>query len=207
MFSILQCFMLRCNIPLLSSLRGVTVGSVIIGDEILKGYIQETNSTYLAKKLFTVGCKLEQIAILPDDGKVISECVRDFSKKFDIVVTSGGIGPTHDDITFESIALAFEEDCFVHPDLYNLVKQFFGAIKPASPHMKLCTVPKSTKLIYEGANGKTFKYPVVCVNNVYILPGIPQLFERTISNLVGLWAPRNRDRYKKYLFFLFNLVN
>ena len=116
---------------------------------------------------------------MPDDEKTIADCVADFSSKFDVVVTSGGIGPTHDDITFQSVARAFDEECFVHPDLLKLVTNFFGS-NPEGPHLKLCTVPKSTELVLNGANGKSFKYPVVRVKNVYVLPGIPQFW---IQNL------------------------
>lgn len=195
--------MLRSNLT--RSVRTVTVGNVIIGDEILKGYIKETNSSYLAKKLFPSGIKLERVIVLPDDEQAIADCVADFSTRFDIVITSGGIGPTHDDITFQSVARAFGEECIVHPELFKVVNEYFGTVTPESPHMKLCTVPQSTKLVYDGCNGKKFKYPVVSVNNVYILPGIPQLFERTINNLVGFWASRkwDNDSSKPNLYFKF----
>ena len=87
----------------------LTVGNIIIGDEILKGYVKETNSNFLAKQCFPKGLKLERILVLPDEEEIIAKSVAEFSKKYDYVVTSGGIGPTHDDITFDSVAKAFNE--------------------------------------------------------------------------------------------------
>ena len=129
----------------------------------------------------------EQVAILPDDKSVISSYVRDFSERYDYVITSGGIGPTHDDITFESVGAAFDQEVFVHPVMEGYVTKFFGKCDPNAPQMKLCTVPKNTKLIETTASGKPFRYPVVTVENVIVLPGIPQLFERSINNLIGYW--------------------
>ena len=89
--------------------KPLTVGNIIIGDEILKGYVKETNSHFLAKQLFPKGIQLERILILPDEEEIIAKSVAEFSEKYDFVVTSGGIGPTHDDITFDSVAKAFNE--------------------------------------------------------------------------------------------------
>ena len=154
-----------------------------------QGYVQDTNTAFLASTLFKNGIKLSQIAVLPDDKNLIAEQVALFSSKFDIVITSGGIGPTHDDITFESVAQAFDEDVSVNSELANIVRKIFGNVAGDSPHMKLCTIPTSSKLLFKGPDGTSFRYPIVTVNNVYVLPGIPSLFERAISNIVGYWAP------------------
>ena len=75
----------------------------------------------------------------------------------------------------------------VRRSLISYVTKFFGKCDPNAPQMKLCTVPKNTKLIETTASGKPFRYPVVTVENVIVLPGIPQLFERSINNLIGYW--------------------
>ncbi|CBY43642.1 unnamed protein product [Oikopleura dioica] len=170
------------------SRKYLSVGSIVIGDEILKGYVQDTNTAFLASTLFKNGVKLSQIAVLPDDKNLIAEHVALFSSKFDIVITSGGIGPTHDDITFESVAQAFDEDVAIDSELRKIVRKIFGDVEDDSPHMKLCTIPRSSKLLFKGPDGTSFRYPIVTVNNVYVLPGIPSLFERAISNVVGYWA-------------------
>jgi FAD synthetase len=131
---------------------------------------------------------LSQIAVLPDDKNLIAEHVALFSSKFDVVITSGGIGPTHDDITFESVAQAFDEEVAIDSELRSIVRKIFGNVADDSPHMKLCTIPRSSKLLFKGPDGTPFRYPIVTVNNVYVLPGIPSLFERAIGNIVGYWA-------------------
>ena len=115
----------------------LTVGNIIIGDEILKGYVKETNSHFLAKQCFPKGLKLERILVLPDEEEIIAKSVAEFSEKYDYVVTSGGIGPTHDDITFDSVAKAFNEKLGVHyfyaelnakmSSIYLYIIKFFGS--------------------------------------------------------------------------------
>lgn len=90
----------------------------------------------------------------------------------------------------------------VNTELHELVKLFFGNVEPSSPQMKLCTVPESTKLIFD-ASGAKFKYPVVSVKNVFVLPGIPQLFERVIPSLVSSWAANGRNRDNNFYFYLY----
>ena len=96
------------------------------------------------------------------------------------------------------MAAAFDQKCAVHPTLEGYVTKFFGKCEPDSPKMKLCTIPENAVLIEKMANGENFRYPVVTVNNVIVLPGIPQLFERSIKNLIGYWQ---NDRKKCPLEF------
>jgi len=90
-------------------------GVVIIGDEILKGQTQDTNSYFLAQNLRKLGIRLERVSVIPDDLPTIAEEVRKFSSQYDIVLTSGGIGPTHDDLTFEGVAKAFHRGVAYDP--------------------------------------------------------------------------------------------
>jgi len=169
--------------------RSVRIGSIVIGDEILKGYVTDTNTSFLARTLFSAGIK--NVVILPDDKETIAQHVRTFSSKYDYVITSGGIGPTHDDITFESVAEAFDQELRVNAVLEKLVVKFFGSSKGAQ--LKLATVPSETVLILKNADGQKFRYPIVSVNNVIVLPGIPQLFERSIAGLVGYWTSDSKN--------------
>ena len=142
------------------------------------------------------------MVILPDDKETIAQHVRTFSSKYDYVITSGGIGPTHDDITFESVAEAFDQELRVNAVLEKLVVKFFGSSKGAQ--LKLATVPSETVLILKNADGQKFRYPIVSVNNVIVLPGIPQLFERSIAGLVGYWtSDRNLFNFLSYTFISF----
>ena len=88
-------------------MRNLTAGVIIIGDEILSGRTQDTNANFIANELINTGIQLEQIRIISDDQKTIIDTVKEFHKSYTYVFTTGGIGPTHDDITSKSIAIAF----------------------------------------------------------------------------------------------------
>ncbi|KAJ7392741.1 FAD1 flavin adenine dinucleotide synthetase [Desmophyllum pertusum] len=98
-----------------------TAGIIIIGDEILKGHTKDTNSHFLLKKLWSLGVKVGKVSVISDDVEEIAREVKKFSSRFSVVITTGGIGPTHDDVTMQGIAKAFEEDLVLNEDL----KRFF----------------------------------------------------------------------------------
>ena len=108
-----------------------TAGIIIIGDEILKGQTQDTNTHFLAKNLKTCGIKLERVVVISDDIDIIAEEVKQFSDNFDYVLTSGGVGPTHDDVTFEGVAKAFDDTTFLHPEMEELIKNYFKDVNEA----------------------------------------------------------------------------
>src|SRR6266508_2288331 len=96
-------------------MREMGAGIVVIGNEILSGKTVDSNSAFLARELRQLGVTLQQITVIPDELDVIAETVRDFHRKFDIVFTSGGVGPTHDDITIEGVPRALGRQVIVHP--------------------------------------------------------------------------------------------
>ncbi|XP_038051174.1 FAD synthase-like [Patiria miniata] len=163
-----------------------TAGILIIGDEILKGHTQDTNSYFLCKELYDLGVKVERVLVIGDDLPTIADEIAKFSSSYTHVLTSGGIGPTHDDITFEGVAKAFDEPIHAHPELVKLCRHYFGKDKELdSPELKMAHVPKSARLVY-GINQKTGEpnpYPLVCVRNVYVFPGIPKLLRRAFMSL------------------------
>ena len=91
--------------------RNKSAGLIVIGDEILKGQVQDTNTHFLTKHLYQKGIRVGRVSILPDDIDVIVSEVKTFTQNYDFVLTSGGIGPTHDDVTFEAVARAFDCKC------------------------------------------------------------------------------------------------
>ncbi|XP_029437800.1 FAD synthase isoform X3 [Rhinatrema bivittatum] len=167
----------------------VTAGILIIGDEILKGHTQDTNSFYMCRKLRSLGVQVERISVIPDDVDVIAAEIASFSLRFTYVLTSGGIGPTHDDVTLEAVARAFGEQLFAHPEMVALVHNFFGTSDEDCPQMKLARIPQSSQLNYgtDKRTGRSFKYPLVSVRNVYIFPGIPTLMEMALEGLEHLF--------------------
>ena len=100
-----------------------TAAILIIGDEILSGRTKDTNSNYIANKLIESGIKLEEIRVIQDNKELIASSVLEFSKKFNYVFTTGGIGPTHDDITSESLAYAFKKNFEVNSEAFNILEK------------------------------------------------------------------------------------
>ncbi|XP_030043720.1 FAD synthase [Microcaecilia unicolor] len=174
----------------------VTAGILIIGDEILKGHTQDTNSFYMCRKLRSLGVRVARISVIPDDADVIATEIASFSSRFTYVLTSGGIGPTHDDVTLEAVAQAFGEQLFAHPEMVALVRDVFGTSDADCPQMKLARIPQSSQLNYgtDKRTGRSVKYPLVSVRNVYIFPGIPTLMERALEGLEHLFLNK-RTRF------------
>lgn len=106
---------------------------------------------------------MQRITVLPDIVEVIAKEVAFLSPQYTHLITSGGIGPTHDDVTFESIAMAFQEELYPHPKLTRLVEEFFGVVDRDSAAMKLAMVPHSAHLNYgtDSETGKPLQYPLV----------------------------------------------
>ncbi|XP_072250341.1 FAD synthase isoform X1 [Leuresthes tenuis] len=179
-----------------------TAAILIIGDEILKGYTVDTNSTFLTRALRRLGVSVQRITVIPDIQEVIAKEVVLLSSKYTHLFTSGGVGPTHDDVTMESIAMAFQEELYLHPELTKLVEEFFGVTDKNSPAMKLATVPRSTKLNFgiDPQTGKPQRYPVVSVRNVYVFPGIPALMERSFTGLEHLFSAAGTTFHSRQVF-------
>nr|XP_020462914.1 FAD synthase isoform X1 [Monopterus albus]XP_020462915.1 FAD synthase isoform X1 [Monopterus albus]XP_020462916.1 FAD synthase isoform X1 [Monopterus albus] len=167
-----------------------TAAILIIGDEILKGHTVDTNSAFLTRALRRLGVSVQRITVIPDIQEVIAKEVALLSPKYTHLITSGGIGPTHDDVTFESIAMAFQEELYPHPELIRLVEKFFGQVDKNSAAMKQAMVPRSAKLNYgtDPQTGQPHPYPLVSVHNVYVFPGIPSNMERAFNGLEHLFA-------------------
>jgi FAD synthetase len=149
-----------------------TAGIIIIGDEILSGKVQDHNSRFMVKELRLRGVDVRRISVIPDDIQEIANEVKDFSERFDYVFTSGGIGPTHDDVTIESVAKAFDVRVTLNDSIKKFLHERFG--KQLTPEqLKIAEVPEGSELIKNGA----IKFPIILFRNVYILPGIPEYLE------------------------------
>jgi molybdenum cofactor synthesis domain-containing protein len=155
-----------------------TAGIVIIGDEILSGKFADENAAFLITELRALGVDLRRIDVIQDDRDEIARTVRSSADRFDIVFTSGGVGPTHDDITMAAIAQGFDTEVMLHPELEAKVRGYYGA-KLVAANLRLAEVPHGAQLAY----GQDKIWPVVHMRNVYILPGVPALFKRKFLDI------------------------
>src|SRR5690348_16648921 len=142
---------------------------VVVGNEILSGKVQDSNAYFAARELRKIGVALNRIAVIPDDLKPIADEVAYCARTFDFVLTSGGVGPTHDDITMEAVAMAFGRKLVIDPELERVIRQHFT--ERIATGMKMAEVPQGAVLNAAG----DIRFPTVQVENVYILPGIPQI--------------------------------
>jgi molybdenum cofactor synthesis domain-containing protein len=150
-----------------------TAGIVIIGNEILTGKIQDENTPYLLRELRKQGVDVPRVHVVPDVVPEIARDVREFSARFDYVLTSGGVGPTHDDVTMEGVAAAFELPLVAHEEMVGMLRGALRGKEPNASHMKMCMLPAGANLIAT----KDLWFPLVCVRNVFVFPGIPRLLQ------------------------------
>ncbi len=166
-----------------------TAGIVVIGNEILSGKVVDTNSPYLCRELRALGVDVERIVTIPDGIEVIAENVKAMSQAFDFVFTSGGIGPTHDDLTIDGVAAAFGQAIEHSAAIAERIQRAMRG-QPNDSALKMARVPAGATLLDAG----DFWFPLVIVENVYILPGIPELLRRKFESA--------RDRFRGVPFVL-----
>ena len=156
----------------------LSAAAVVIGNEILSGKVTDTNSPFLATELRTLGVALRRIAVIPDELDVIAAEVRTCHEGYDVVFTSGGVGPTHDDVTIEGVARALGRRVICHPDIEEKLRRFYGdKINPA--RLKMAEVPEGAELITD----VSLNFPTIKVENIYVLPGIPEIFRQKLESL------------------------
>ncbi|MBM4129124.1 MAG: competence/damage-inducible protein A [Nitrospira sp.] len=146
-----------------------TAGIIIIGDEILSGKIQDVNSQFILRELRRRGIDVRRICVIPDDIQEIAKEAKECSERFDYVFTSGGIGPTHDDVTIEAISGAFGVRTVCNDFMKKFLQEIYGEhLTPEQ--LKMAEVPEGSTLIGEGL----IKFPLIQFKNIFILPGIPE---------------------------------
>ncbi len=153
---------------------------LVIGNEVLSGRTREANAWLAAQKLFECGCKLAEIAVIPDVDTAIISTLNRLRKQFDAVITSGGIGPTHDDITMESVAQAFEVELIEHRFIVQTMQAYYGTEGLNAGRRRMTRVPASALLI---RCEKTIA-PGVRIDNVYVLAGVPDIFASQLDAIL-----------------------
>ena len=155
-------------------------GIIVIGDEILSGRTQDTNSNFMAKKLIDAGIQLDVIKIIQDNQQTIIKNVLDFHSKYTYVFTTGGIGPTHDDITSESVAKAFNQKYCFHQKAFKILQQYYPKGQFNEARQKMSKMPEHAELILNPLTAA----PGFSVKNIYVLPGVPDIMQKMFLNLL-----------------------
>jgi molybdenum cofactor synthesis domain-containing protein len=166
-----------------------TAGIIVIGNEVLSGKVADANSPYLCRELRALGVDVERILTIPDVIDVIAHEVRAMSGAYDFVFTSGGIGPTHDDLTMDGVARAFGRKLELSHSIAERIERA-QARKPNESQLKMAMIPAGASLVDAG----DLWFPVVIVENVYVFPGVPELLVKKFASI--------RERFRGEPFLL-----
>ena len=163
-------------------MKNPTASMLVIGDEILSGRTRESNMHFLAIELSKVGIDLKEVRIVRDYKPAIISAVRTLSASFDFVFTSGGIGPTHDDITSECMAEAFNCQIDINKDARNILEDYYRGLgkKLNSARLRMARIPKGAELI----NNSVSAAPGFSIENVHVMAGVPKVFQAMVSRIL-----------------------
>ena len=156
-----------------------TSGIIIIGDEILSGRTKDLNINWIATELNQIGIRLLEARVIPDDMQTIIESINEFRKKFTYVFSCGGIGPTHDDITSESVSKAFGMTYGPHKDAFKILEKYYKTEEFNKGRQKMAWMPLEAKLILNPTSGA----PGFYIENVFCLPGVPSILKSMLGGI------------------------
>ena len=155
---------------------------IVIGNEILSGRTQDTNTQWVAERLLSRGIALAEVRVVPDIEARIIEAVNAVRGIYDYVFTTGGIGPTHDDITAASVAKAFGVELYAHPDARRLMEEHYGSKDLSPARLKMALIPKGADLIPNPVSGA----PGFVIGNVHVMAGVPKIMQAMLENTLPL---------------------
>jgi molybdenum cofactor synthesis domain-containing protein len=155
-----------------------TAGIIVIGNEILSGKTRDENSPYLVRELRDLGVDVRRISVIADELQIIADEVRNCSKSYDYVFTTGGVGPTHDDLTMDGIATAFGRRIQRNSELESTIRRFY-ARELVDGNLRMADIPEGARLV----GGQGLWFPVVAVENVYIFPGVPEILQKKFERI------------------------
>jgi molybdenum cofactor synthesis domain-containing protein len=153
--------------------QSISAAFLIIGNEVLSGKVRESNLMHVARLCRNLGILLQRVVVVVDDEATIAREVRTLADTYDWLFTSGGVGPTHDDVTLAAMAKAFERPLELHPELVAIAEAHPG-------HARLAYLPRGTALHSESRQERQ-RWPAMRLENVWVLPGVPQAFERKLA--------------------------
>lgn len=159
-----------------------TAAIIIIGNEILSGRTLDINTQYIAQKLSTVGIDLCETRTIPDRHDFIVDTIKPLKEKYTYIFTTGGIGPTHDDITSRAIADLFKVPLELNPDAYKIIHDFYASLKHElnEARIKMAYIPKGGRLIENPISGA----PGFVIGNVYVMAGIPGIMQAMLGQIL-----------------------
>lgn len=153
---------------------------IIIGNEILSGRTQDLNISYIGKNLEKLGILLTEVIIIPDVETTIVDKVKHYADNYDYVFTTGGIGPTHDDITTASIAKAFNVKILRNPEAVAIMERYYDPGTLTEARLKMADIPEGASLIDNPVSGA----PAFQINNVFVLAGVPSIMQAMFDSLI-----------------------
>ena len=152
---------------------------IVIGNEILSGRTQDVNVLFLSKWLNDLGVRVGEVRIIEDKEESIVKCIKELRDKFRYIFTTGGIGPTHDDITSKSVAKAFKMKYGFHKEAYVILEKYYKSGQFSEGRKKMAKMPLEASLIYNPSSGA----PGFIVKNVFCLPGVPSILKSMVYGL------------------------
>lgn len=155
-----------------------TAAALVIGNEILSGKIVDTNTTFLARGLFELGIELRRVVVCPDEVDTISRDLSELRTSHDLVFTSGGVGPTHDDVTIEGVAESFGKPVVRSEAVEKMIRHYYGD-RATEAHLRMANMPEGAEMI----RSSEAPWPTVVIDNVFVLPGVPEIFELKFTDL------------------------
>jgi len=162
-----------------SAPKTYTACVLIIGNEILSGRVQDENVAFLARGLNEIGIRLKEVRVIPDVADTIVAAINEVRCVFDYVFTTGGIGPTHDDITAQCVAEAFAVKLHLHPEARRLLEGHYPAGAVNEARMRMAYVPEGAQLLPNPIS----RAPGFQIGNVYVMAGVPQIMQATFNEL------------------------
>ena len=154
-----------------------TAALVVIGDEILSGKTADTNTPFAVAELRALGVAVRRITVVPDEVDAIVDELRRARERHDYVFTSGGVGPTHDDVTIQAVARALARPVVRSEEIVRAMHALWQPVKET--HLRMADVPEGAELLY----GRGLRFPVIRVENIYVLPGVPEIFREKLVSL------------------------
>ena len=154
---------------------------LVIGDELLSGRTHDANMHYLAKELTEIGISLTEARFIRDDPAAIVSSIIELSKRFDYLFTSGGIGPTHDDITTDCVAEAFEKKASIRSDALKILQEYYDGkdIELNEARRRMARIPETAELIDNPISAA----PGYVIENVYVMAGVPKIFQSMLKTV------------------------